>query len=999
MGKSTIAIVALLSVFLSVTAAQSVETSGEEAVDRVALVIGNSAYRNAPQLPNPQNDARAMSEALREVGFDVLVGVDLTKSGMVEILQRFSRRIHSADVALFFYAGHGLQVYGQNFLVPVDAELQEEVDLDFEAMSLKMVLRQLDRRQDRTNLVFLDACRDNPLARNLARSMGQARSTGIGRGLSTTESGLGTLIAYATQPGNVAVDGYGSNSPFTAALSKWVREPGLEVRQVMSRVRQTVIEETEGKQVPWDHSSLIGDFYFKQVAATTVEPQDPSAPQLTPQSQQLIQDPNFELAFWNAIKDSRDTRDFEDYLTQFPEGLFVGLARRRMDSISPSASTDRATERDPAPSSEPAPQVAALPPAEEAGPRIEEMDMILVATAIANLRDAPNTRGKKVGRLLPDEEVNVLGRVADRDWYQIAYKDQIAYVYAPLLKQAQSRARRDWEAIKGSDDLDALRAFQAKHPTSLFARQAQSRIELLQERAKLMAMRQDLDRRQVQLAAWQKVRNSDDRTAIEAYLAEYPDSPYTAAAQDRISALDAEVERQRQRAAQLAEGKARRNQQLAAWRAIKDSEKAGDFEAFLADHPDSPEALGARRRLAALEAKAEAEQRRRAAQKAAAEERRRAAEESEKRREAEQLAQAERLRSTQLAAWQSIEQSNRIADFESYLADYGDSPEAAIAERHRDALTRRITSERRRFEQLAEIQRLRNVELGAWAAALEGGQISDIEAFLVAYPNSPEAGEAQRRIAQLQAAEESARRQSELREADSRRRSQQQAAWQAVQESNNTAALEAFLAENPDSPYAAEARQRIAALDDAAARRRQAEQVAAAERKHGQQVAAWDAVRNSNDPAVLASFLQSHADSPFVPQARQRLEQLEQQQAALAAPTATQEAALATGPSTAEIERYLDQDRNDLTKKLTIYNRRHEVVRSDFSAGGRIYDIWEAEILATKGDVFRVRTVFQHGVASYKEMGEIIVHLRAAGDSFEIVGHERAPRKKKRKKK
>src|SRR5262249_17363626 len=158
--------------------------------------------------------------------------------------------------ALVFYAGHGLQVHGRNYFVPVDARLDRETDLAFEAVPLDLV-QQVMEQSRRTNILILDACRDNPLARNLARAMG-ARSRGIGRGLGQTQAGIGTLIVYATQPGNVALDGEGANSPFTAALLKHIETPGLEVRLVVSRVRQSVIEATRDKQVPWDSSSLIG---------------------------------------------------------------------------------------------------------------------------------------------------------------------------------------------------------------------------------------------------------------------------------------------------------------------------------------------------------------------------------------------------------------------------------------------------------------------------------------------------------------------------------------------------------------------------------------------------------------------------------------------------------------------------------------------------------------------------------------------------------------------
>jgi hypothetical protein len=172
-----------------------------------------------------------------------------------------------ADVAVFFYAGHGLQVGGRNYLVPVDARLQSERDLDFDAVSLDFILKQVELDRDgKTSIVFLDACRDNPLSRNLARSMG-TRSASVGQGLAQVQTGVGTFIAYSTQPGNVALDGTGRNSPFTGALVNGVTAPGRNLTSMMIQVRNQVLAATGGKQVPWDHSALTGDFYFHLASA------------------------------------------------------------------------------------------------------------------------------------------------------------------------------------------------------------------------------------------------------------------------------------------------------------------------------------------------------------------------------------------------------------------------------------------------------------------------------------------------------------------------------------------------------------------------------------------------------------------------------------------------------------------------------------------------------------------------------------------------------------
>lgn len=234
---------------------------------RVALVIGNSAYVKSSVLANPANDAAEMARALTEAGFEVIAGLDLDKRAFDVKVRDFARALNNADVALFFYAGHALQVSGRNYLVPVDASMDRERDLDFETVGVDFVLRQMEiDRENKTNLVFLDACRDNPLARNLARSMG-TRSASISQGLAQVQTGVGTFISYSTQPGNVALDGTGANSPFTTALVKGLREPGRNLTSVMIDVRKDVLAVTGGKQVPWDHSSLTGDFYFHLASA------------------------------------------------------------------------------------------------------------------------------------------------------------------------------------------------------------------------------------------------------------------------------------------------------------------------------------------------------------------------------------------------------------------------------------------------------------------------------------------------------------------------------------------------------------------------------------------------------------------------------------------------------------------------------------------------------------------------------------------------------------
>jgi uncharacterized caspase-like protein len=239
---------------------------------RVALVVGNTHYQHSPALGNPVNDANDVADVLKSLGFKVLLGLDLDKRAFDSKVREFAGALSQADTAVFFYAGHGLQVALQNYLVPVDATIERERDLDFEVVRLDLVLKHMElEREGKTSIVFLDACRDNPFRENLARSMG-TRAISIGQGLAEVQTGVGTFIAYSTQPGNVASDGAGRNSPFAGALKRHIPEPGRNLNAIMIDVRKDVLEETHGRQVPWDHSALTQDFYFDLAFATGALP-------------------------------------------------------------------------------------------------------------------------------------------------------------------------------------------------------------------------------------------------------------------------------------------------------------------------------------------------------------------------------------------------------------------------------------------------------------------------------------------------------------------------------------------------------------------------------------------------------------------------------------------------------------------------------------------------------------------------------------------------------
>lgn len=225
---------------------------------RVALVVGNAAYQNVTRLDNPRNDAILMAETLQGLGFTLIGGkaqLDLDKPSLDLAVQTFGRQIQGADVTLFYYAGHGVQVAGSNYLVPVNANPTREADVDFQMVDVNLVLRQMQGSGTKLNMVILDACRNNPFG-----SRGLRASDG---GLAQMRAPEGTLISYATQPGSVAQDGSDGNSPYTRALASTVREPGLDIFQTFNRVGLAVKRATGGSQQPWVSSSPIdGTFYF-----------------------------------------------------------------------------------------------------------------------------------------------------------------------------------------------------------------------------------------------------------------------------------------------------------------------------------------------------------------------------------------------------------------------------------------------------------------------------------------------------------------------------------------------------------------------------------------------------------------------------------------------------------------------------------------------------------------------------------------------------------------
>jgi len=312
-----------------------VSASAAKADRRVAFVVGNGAYKNVAPLPNPPIDAKAMAGVLRNAGFDVVEGINLTRDKMTERLLEFGKKTQGADVAVFFYAGHGIAVDGTNYSLPVDADIKSEMDIKLgSAINVGLSLDQT-MNDAKVKLVFLDACRDNPFAAKLKAI--STRSVAVQSGLAEMKSGEGTLIAFATGPGQTALDGQeGTNSPFTRALMANITQPGVEIQQAMTQVRAQVNEETNKGQLPWGHTNLTGAVYLNPVATPAGAP--PAVAANTPATTTSPAS-DVELEFWRSIKDSNKPEELNAYLTSYPNGQFKSIALSRIASLENGPST------------------------------------------------------------------------------------------------------------------------------------------------------------------------------------------------------------------------------------------------------------------------------------------------------------------------------------------------------------------------------------------------------------------------------------------------------------------------------------------------------------------------------------------------------------------------------------------------------------------------------------------------------------------------------------
>lgn len=298
---------------------------------RVALVIGNAAYKNAP-LKNPVNDAKAITIKLKEFNFEVIEIVNQNRIDIYKAIRRFGEKLKRADVGFFYYAGHGMQVNGENYLIPVNSPIESEDEVPYNAINASEILAKMESARSSVNIVVLDACRNNPFPSSFRSSS---------RGLARIDAPIGSLVVYSTAPGQVAADGDGDNGLFTDFLLKQMSKPGADIRDVIMATRADVIEATNGVQVPWESSSLINKFYLSK-APEPVKPSSTLAQTKAPvlessAPRQMSPSLSNELAVWQIVRDSNDPAELQVFLDTFSDGMFAKVAAEKLKALKQNA--------------------------------------------------------------------------------------------------------------------------------------------------------------------------------------------------------------------------------------------------------------------------------------------------------------------------------------------------------------------------------------------------------------------------------------------------------------------------------------------------------------------------------------------------------------------------------------------------------------------------------------------------------------------------------------
>jgi hypothetical protein len=811
---------------------------------RVALVIGNYSYQNFEELLNPKNDAPAIAKMFKDMGFDQ---VDLvTDVGNLEFkraIRHFADASADADVAVVYYAGHAVEVGGVNYILPVDAKLASDRDVEDEAIELDRIVDSDGAKKLR--LIIVDACRDNPFL--AAKQQHQAvRSTAPV--LSARKSGLGlvhvagsqTLVAYAAEAGTSAEDGVGddAHSPFTTALLRHLSEPGEDIRFAFGRIRDDVLKATDKRQRPFVYGSLGGD-HISLVPA--------------------------QLAL-NDVKGDFDRagkvgtrRAFEIFLAQYPTGYYADLAREALGNLPPPASDDTvAWEKIIHKFMKAFP--ASTPAADTGKERLNELDQQAAKkqteNAAAKKPEAEREAAQAWQKIKNTSDRNAVfgfinrhpdsSLLADAQQRLVAIGQeererkakQEAEAAEAKKRQVEREAAQEWEKIRSSTDQTALLTFLNRYPDAAVSDQARQRVADLDREA-----RERLERQKEIEAAWDGIKSTDDRAALKAFIGRHPTSPLaTGEAKQRLGVLDREAKEREQQAA-TAEAKKRQVEREAAqeWEKIRSSADQTALLTFLNRYPDAAVSDQARQRVADLD--------------------REARERLERQQKEAEAAQRE---------WDGIKSTDDRAALKTFIGRHPTSPLATGEAKQRLGVLDREAKERDQQAAAAEAKK-RQVEREAaqeWEKIRSSTDQTALLTFLNRYPDAAVSDQARQRVAGLdrEARERLERQQKEAETA--------QREWDGIKSTDDRAALKAFTRHPTSPPATGEAKQRLGSE-----REQQAAAAAEAKKRQGEHEAAqeWEQIRSSTDQTTLLTFLNRYPDAAVSDQARQRVADLDRQ--------------------------------------------------------------------------------------------------------------------------
>jgi formylglycine-generating enzyme required for sulfatase activity len=448
---------------------------------RIALVIGNSAYTNTP-LKNPVNDARDMANKLRKLGFDVIERNNLQTRQIGGTLREFRSKLAPGAVALVFYAGHGLQIKGDNYLPAIDADINSEEDVPNQSLAVKQIMDVLDEAKTRLNLVFLDACRNNPYASRGFRS--------TERGLARVSAPSGTLISYATKPGSVAADGDGRNGLYTSKLLAQM-DSNQQVEQTLKRVVSEVKAASRGKQEPWMEGSIEGDFCFAGCQVASLEAVPLPAPTHVRSKEEIEQES------WDSARDSNDIDAVKEYLKQYPKGRFAGQAKILIATLKKSANK-------PAQTAEPIPTPAG--------------------------NDSEGALWTEAQKGNSKEDYQAYLDQYPKGKYVALAKVRIKKLQDEAQAAAEQQEQEAWQAAQDENSDESYGRYLKGYPNGRYAGLAKAR----QEKLKNDQAAKD------EAELWKKADSNNDKQAVEAYLNKYPSGRYISAASAKLKAIKEE---------------------------------------------------------------------------------------------------------------------------------------------------------------------------------------------------------------------------------------------------------------------------------------------------------------------------------------------------------------------------------------------------------------------------------------------------------------------------